>query len=156
MTLSAVISDCGKYRYLLKRKINCPVRWVKKCVFVMLNPSTADAEKDDPTIRRCISFAERESCSELSVVNLFGLRATDPMELSRHDDPIGPENYRHLILELESAQLAIAAWGSHKMADCSLARELSKLEGFKCLGKTKHGKPRHPLYVRADVEMVDL
>lgn len=154
--MSAVISECGKYRYLLQRKTNCPLRWVKKCTFIMLNPSTADAEKDDPTIRRCIKFAEREGCTKLSVVNLFALRATNPNDLTFYDDPQGPKNFGHIFAEVESAHVVIAAWGSHKMAKCRLAKELFKVDGIKCLGKTKDGSPRHPLYVKSDAPLVDL
>lgn len=92
---TALLSSCGKYRYVLKRKTKCPLRWVKKCVFIMLNPSIADANIDDPTVRRCVSFAEREGCTDLSVVNLFALRSTDPDELLNEADPQGPENHRN-------------------------------------------------------------
>lgn len=153
---SAIISDDKKYRYVLNRNIPSVLRWVRRCVFIMLNPSTADAQNDDPTIRRCIAFAKREGCTQLSVVNLFALRATDPKELLNHNDPVGPENFKYLILEIERADIVIAAWGSHRMADCSLARELSKLDGIQCLGKTKTGKPRHPLYVKSDQPLEQL
>ncbi len=156
MRLTSIISKCGQYRYLLTRKTKCPLRWIKKCTFIMLNPSIADANIDDPTIRRCMTFAEREGCTDLSVVNLFALRSTDPDALSEHEDPIGPENYKYLIQAIESSNLVIAAWGSHDMANCSLAKELSKLEGFKCLGKTKNGSPRHPLYVKSKQELIAL
>ena len=76
------------YRYLLTR------RWgtVPAMVWIMLNPSTADAFAEDPTIRRCLIFAHREGCGGLTVVNLFALRSTDPKALTRHPDPVGPAN----------------------------------------------------------------
>ncbi len=155
-TGSAVISDCGKYRYLLTRKTNCPLRWVKRVTFIMLNPSTADASMDDPTIKRCIQFAEREGCPDLSVVNLFAYRATHPYDLLDVEDPQGPENNKYLIQEIEKSQLVIAAWGAHEIAKCSLASELVKLNGLYCLGKTKDGSPRHPLYLNKHAKLVPL
>ena len=91
--MSAIISPCGRYRYVLKRNLPQAIRWVKPCLFVMLNPSVADAELDDPTIRRCIGFAKREGCTELTVVNLFAYRSTDPEGLLiQTRDPIGDMN----------------------------------------------------------------
>lgn len=81
---SAKISVCGRYRYFLERVL--PSGDGAMC-FVMLNPSTADGEADDATIRRCIYFAGREGCKNLWVVNLFAFRATDPRELLKVDDP---------------------------------------------------------------------
>lgn len=154
--MSAIISECGQYRYQLSRKTKCPLRWVKRCLFIMLNPSTADAEKDDPTIRRCLYFAGRAGCTDLTVVNLFALRSTDPSTLASHVDPQGPENMKHIVEAFESHELVIAAWGAHPMAKCSLAKEIAKLDGVFCLGKTKDGSPRHPLYVRKDQPLIPL
>jgi hypothetical protein len=87
----AVLSDCGTYRYSLTRLLpNLFAKQGKHVVFVMLNPSTADASHDDPTIRRCKGFAGREWATLMSVVNLFGYRATRPGELYLADDPFGP------------------------------------------------------------------
>src|SRR6266853_1863301 len=85
----AIISPCGTYRYLLQRFWD--VKRQAVC-FIMLNPSTADASANDPTIERCMRRAALLGFGQLEVVNLFGLRATDPSELHRHFDPIGPEN----------------------------------------------------------------
>lgn len=151
----AVISDCGLYRYRLWR------RWADGpcCVFVMLNPSTADATKDDPTIRRCIGFAKREGCGSLEVVNLFAFRATSPDDMKRAVQPIGPDNDRHLLEATRTADgPVIAAWGAHggyEGRDRSvrlLLREVSLL----CLGKTKNGSPRHPLYAPSNAELSEL
>jgi hypothetical protein len=92
MTATAVLSDCGTYRYRLGR------RWAEGPVdvWIMLNPSTADATVDDRTIRRCMEFSRRWGAGALVVGNLFALRATDPAELVRHPDPIGPDNDEHL------------------------------------------------------------
>lgn len=153
--MGAVISSCGQYRYRLTRKTRCPLRWVRKCLFIMLNPSTADAEKDDPTIRRCIWFAEQNGCPDLTVVNLYALRSTDPMELMKHPDPVGPENKKYLFSAIESHDVLIAAWGQHPAARMSdLASELLTVEDLMCLGVTKHGYPKHPLYIRKDQPLV--
>jgi len=148
--MNAIISQCGTYRYVLTRKTNSPLRWVKKCLFIMLNPSTADSLQDDPTIRRCIGFAEREGCTDLTVVNLFALRSTKPELLLTHPDPSGPENYGIVINSLDYHDVVIAAWGAHKLPDTSLLEVLKKRSGIYCLGKTKDGSPRHPLYLKKD------
>ena len=162
--MSAVISGCGKYRYLLKRKIPTESQHAKKCLFIMLNPSTADASTDDPTIRRCITFASRLGCSELTVVNLFALRATNPRELLKalKDDPVqafgGFPNVVAIESEIESHSpihdVIICAWGKQKGIKAhgdrvaSLVRESGRVPY--CLGTTKDGHPRHPLFVRSD------
>jgi hypothetical protein len=126
----------------------------------MLNPSTADAQVDDPTIRRCISFAKREGCTELTVVNLFALRATNPRALG---DPrrsmahaIGPDNTRHLCEQANRHDIGIkvAAWGSHPATRFRI-KEITNIMGpMLCLGTTKDGSPRHPLYVRKDAPLI--
>lgn len=145
---SAKISDCGLFRYELTR------RWGDgpTCTFVMLNPSTADASVDDPTIRRCIGFAKREGCGALKVVNLFAYRATKPTALLTATDPEGPENGNALVSAVaDSDGPVIAAWGAWPGARgagrAAIKRFSDKLQ---CLGRTKDGWPRHPLYVRAD------
>ncbi len=160
--MNAVISPCGTYRYVLTRKIPSVLRWVKPALFIMLNPSTADAVQDDPTIRRCISFAEREGCTQLRVVNLFALRATDPRELATHEDPIGPENDSFLRSEILVSNavggLIVAAWGANKFAKdraCSVVDNFHQLP-LMCLGNTKDGSPRHPLYVKSDQSLLFL
>lgn len=148
--MRAVLSPCGQYRYCLTRE------WLMGegvVLFVMLNPSTADAEADDPTIRRCIGFAQRWGFRGLAVGNLFALRATDPQQLKRVADPIGPENDRHLIWMSNGADVTIAAWGTLGAFRNRDQRVLGLLRGtVEHLGLTKQGHPRHPLYLRADVE----
>ena len=155
---SASISDDGLYRYSLERRWDPTYsRTQPTMAFVMLNPSTADGGSDDPTIRRCISFAKREGCGALNVVNLFALRSTDPTALFDADDPIGPENVDHLKRVMGYADICVAAWGAfwwdHRE---QLARPY--IEDFAhdvwCLGMTKAGQPRHPLYVRGDQPLV--
>ncbi len=155
---AAHISDCGLYRYRLERF------WgpEEALPFVMLNPSTADAMIDDPTIRRCMRFARREKAGGIIVVNLYGLRATDPAELRRYSDPFGPDNRANILAVGNQAFRAgvpvVCAWGTGgwvKSADKDTIH-LLKSTGAKmvCLGKTMAGHPRHPLYVKGDQPLV--
>lgn len=149
---SADISECGLYRYTLRRT------WASgpSCTFIMLNPSTADADNDDPTIRRCISFAKREGCGSLLVVNLFAFRATKPEDMAKAEDPVGPENARYLDEATRNPfDTCIAAWGAHPMAQ-KAGQELADEYDLMCLGKTKAGAPRHPLYVKGDAPLISL
>lgn len=151
------ISDCGTYRYTLTR------RWGDGFtqVFCMLNPSTADAEKDDPTIRRCISFAKREGAGGLLVVNLFAYRATNPKSLPNHITAFGPENYDALVLAGSNAKMSgkpiILGWGahggSHRADETAMGIFRQVGATMAALGWTKLGLPRHPLYVRADAPL---
>lgn len=134
------------------------------CVFVMLNPSTADGEQDDPTIRRCIAFAKREKFDRLEVVNLFAHRATDPRELlalNHDDDPVGVENERQIAKAIEDAGLIICAWGVHGQHLGQDETALGWIDSHNergaavvALGLTKDGHPKHPLYLRADSSLV--
>lgn len=153
---SAVLSDCEAYRYSLSRI------WLPgggRALWVMLNPSTADAEQDDPTIRRCIGFSKRIGMGRLDVVNLFALRATDPAELLHHPRPIGPDNIQTIRRHLTTANVVIAAWGANPAVKKLDAPNLIRLAADSgrpvyCLGTTKSGAPRHPLYVKGDQELV--
>lgn len=146
---TAVISKCGRYRYELTR------RWADGplLTFVMLNPSTADADVDDPTIRRCMSFARRESYAGIYVANLFAYRATKPKALELADNPYGPENFEYLGYVIRNSRV-ICAWGAHQDAVnpgrvfCKRAKS-AHVDLFS-LGRTKGGFPSHPLYVRSD------
>lgn len=154
----AILSDCGQYRYHLWRIWDdcLPVM-----VFVMQNPSTADATEDDPTIRRCIGFARREGFGGISVRNVFALRATDERELLVHPDPFGPENEQHLLAARNCSMLTrlVVAWGERlggkrlrhhyqHAANCLIIQKPY------CLGVNRSGEPKHPLYLRADAELV--
>lgn len=154
---SAVLSPCRRYRYTLTR------RWTADpgpiCVVAALNPSTADAEHDDPTVRRCIGFARRYGAVELRIVNLYALRATDSHELWAADDPVGPDNDRHLAAAAEAATRTvgpiIVAWGAHARADrVRAAVALLARKDLLCLGITKAGAPRHPLYLPASAPLM--
>jgi hypothetical protein len=152
---AAIISSCRRYRYLLERRVGPQS---KICLFIMLNPSTADAHLDDPTIRRCKGFAKSFQCGTLSVVNLFAYRATKPADMLAAEDPIGPENNRWIARAAEDAKvsggLVIAAWGAHGMHKDRDKQVLALLDSWDVqpmsLAETASGMPRHPLYVRGD------
>ncbi len=146
---SATFDATRTYRYALER------RWSETApaVFVMLNPSAADAFADDPTIRRCTAFARREGCGGLVVVNLYALRATDPRALYKHAEPVGPENDDILYEAQFQGGPVIAAWGVHGALNSRgviVAELLLRASDLMCLGLTKGGHPRHPLFVPAD------
>lgn len=156
MISTAVISECEKYRYSLQRS------WAvsgRSALFVMLNPSTADATVDDPTIRRCIGFARSWGCDSIEVVNLYAYRATNPSDLLALHNWVarGPDNLHHVSRALRIADVVVAAWGAWVDANPSGPRPLNLVDvaehlgvPLRCLGYTKSGAPRHPLYVKAD------
>lgn len=149
----AVISACGQYRYRLWRG----ARPGRQAVFVMCNPSTADACEDDATVRKCRGFAERWGCTGFEVVNVCAYRSTNPRDLLDINDPVGPENREALDAALcESRRwgepMVVVAWGSALPKSLRHHAEtmLGWLEAFgaepHCLGVTKaDGQPRHPL-----------
>lgn len=149
---SAEISECGQYRWWLRRSWDGSGR---VACFIMLNPSTADALQDDPTIRRCVDFAKRWDCSALSVRNLYPFRATDPKDLKAAGYPDGGGRGETEIRAARTAHLIICAWGT-KAQSSRVSRVLELLDGHDlyCLGTTKGGHPRHPLYVPASQELV--
>lgn len=146
----AVISDCGKYRYLLRRTWDHDK---PRALFIMLNPSTADAEIDDATIRSCIRLSKGIGYGSFEVVNLFGLRATDPKELTTAESPIGPNNERVVDAAVRRCDVVICAWGAHPMAQRSANFLLGRIRAVRpaayCFGKTKAGAPKHPLYIKS-------
>jgi len=150
----AILSECGAYRYALHRAF---AEGEGKCVFVMLNPSTADADVDDNTIRRCMGFAAGWGYGCLEVVNLYAFRATKPADLWRAEDPVGPENREMVRQCVAGAGRVVLAWGAHGKRNGrsqAMEDELRALCGDRVgtLGRTKGGEPKHPLYLRADTE----
>lgn len=145
--MTATFSEDRRYRYHLERRLAPGSR---RCLFVMLNPSTADEELDDPTIRRCRTFALREDCDILEVVNLYAFRATNPADLRTAKDPVGPENARHIREAALRANLVIAAWGDkHLDGDWPhrVLEILCEAGAVHVLRWTLRGNPGHPLYV---------
>jgi len=155
MTIAdALVSLDGRYRYRLTREWDAAT---KKMTFVMLNPSTADATLDDPTIRRCMGFAKRDGFGGIYVVNLYAFRATDPKDMKRAIDPVGSENDMRLRFAFRRAaeQRApiVAAWGTHgdphRVRQVRASIDEAGADVYS-LGTTKDGHPKHPLYIRAD------
>lgn len=141
MIKSAVLSPCGKYRYSLKRVWDESKRMLS---WICLNPSTADAESEDNSSRRMINFTRSWGYGGLVLGNAFAYRATNPKELLTAADPVGPDNNDHL-KQLKGD--IIVAWGASVPFDrdqtvCGLLAR----RNLYCLGVTKKGYPRHPLY----------
>jgi hypothetical protein len=151
MEKGATISPCGLYRYSLWRK------WKQgpMCVFVGLNPSTADATLDDPTIRRCIGFAKSWGFSGLMMLNLFAYRATDPGDMKAAADPVGPDNDDALHFASTNTTTVIAAWGAHGMFKGRDKQVRAMLPRLHYLRLTKDGHPGHPLYLPASLRPVE-
>ncbi len=160
----AVFSRDRAHRYLLWRRLGAgPEREPDRaddapCLFIMLNPSTADARRNDPTIRRCIGYATDWGHRRLLIANLFGFRATFPADLKRADDPVGPGNdgwiRQAARYVAERGGPVVLGWGIHG-AFAGRDRAVLDLLGRagirpRCLGVTRHGQPRHVLYLRKD------
>ncbi|VBB05589.1 Hypothetical protein LUCI_0799 [Lucifera butyrica] len=147
----ACIDDSRKYRYRLWRDFDTGSGIV---TFIMLNPSTADATYNDPTITRCIGFAKAWGYGRLEVVNLFAYRSTDPSVLLKANNPVGDENDRHIIEAVEKSNMVVAAWGEKgKILKRNKKVEalLKNLSVIYALEITKKGFPKHPLFVKEDV-----
>lgn len=144
------------YRYTLERWwIPDPRRWV---LWVMLNPSTATAHTNDPTIGRCVAFSKAWGYDGLLVGNMFAYRATDPAQLRVACDPVGPDNQAWLQWMAARAELVVCAWGTRGPVTPRMCRDMMLDTGrvpAKCLGLTKNGMPKHPLYLAADTHLTD-
>lgn len=149
----AIFSPDKKYRYLLWRIWN---NNLPKCGFIMLNPSKADAYILDPTVSRCIGFAKQWGYGSLFVCNIFALRSTDPQELYKVDDPVGPDNDSTLLDLMKKTDFVITAWGNHgtymdrgNTVLLTILPEYSEKMAY--LGVSNHWQPLHPLYLSKDV-----
>jgi len=143
-TKGAILSADGVYRYSLKRIWD---ETKPKVLFIMLNPSTADADKDDRTIGRIVNFAQSWGYGGAYVANLYAFRSTDPKGIETTADPIGPDNRQHIQSLIGSVDRVLYAWGNEK-TEPQWLRELVK-EPF-CIALSKKGIPRHPLYLSGD------
>ena len=150
MNSTATLSPCRTYRYSLTRE------WGRglAVLFVGLNPSTADETMDDPTIRRCISFARNWGYARLHMANLFAFRATKPSDMKNAIDPVGPENDRHLLALAEDSVLTVAAWGVHGTFGGRHNAVHRMLPRLHYLRLTKDGHPGHPLYLPGNLKPV--
>ncbi|MDP9281764.1 MAG: DUF1643 domain-containing protein [Chloroflexota bacterium] len=154
MIAGAIFSSDRRYRYRLWR------RWDRSrpaIAFCMLNPSTADARRDDPTIRRCIGFARDWGYGGIEVVNIFALRATDPRELRSARDPVGPRNDAFM-LRAAAASAVVVAWGVHgalRDRGSEALRLFGPRSRLLALGRTRSGAPRHPLHLPRDADATE-
>jgi len=139
----ATLSGDRVYRYALTRQ------WGdgERVAFIGLNPSTADATTDDPTIRRCIGFARDWGYDGLVMLNLFAFRATDPAVMMAAADPVGPENDATIMEYVDSTAVIVAAWGAHGDYRKRGASVRAMIPDLRCLKLTKNGHPGHPLYL---------
>lgn len=146
----AVISECGRYRYLLRRTWDYSG---PRALLIMLNPSTADARQDDATIRSCVRLLAGLEYGSMEVVNVFAYRATNPDELAKQPDPIGPQNLECIEAAIGRCAVAICAWGAYPPARQHAAELLnvirSRWPAVYCFGRTKGGAPKHPLYIKS-------
>jgi hypothetical protein len=145
---TAVFSSCGRYRYSLTREFGAGVGRV---AWLLLNCSTATAEADDATIRRCINFSRAWGYGTMEIVNLFAFRATDPRVMKAQKDPIGPENDRYILAAARSARTLVCGWGTHgsfRGRDEEVMWMLRRVPVQPyCLEVTSDSFPRHPLYI---------
>lgn len=169
MIASAVISDDHQYRYILEREWGAEDLTLEngdhRVLWIMLNPSTADALKDDPTLTRCIGYSRAWGYGALSVVNLYALRTPDPTLLNAHPDPIGPAADAWIRAALRPRNgrapgCAVVGWGATKPKGINHAARVAAVTqmifdagvSMVCLGRNKDGSPGHPLYLKKDAE----
>ncbi len=148
---SATFSNCRKYRYALSRSWDDKKKIV---LFIGLNPSTADEKKDDPTIRRCINYAQSWGYGGLQVANLFAYRATKPTKLRYVENPVGDDNDQQLIKLSRMADLTVAAWGNEGALINRDKQVIKLIPNLMCLKINKSGQPAHPLYQKKDIEYI--
>lgn len=155
LSKSADISSDGVYRYALARRLATGDRAV---LFVGLNPSTADASLDDPTIRRCVGFAKDWGFDWLLMGNIYAFRSADPKAIYQDKDPVGPRNFQTLREMAFHSELVVAAWGRNKIVGQAwpIADWVVHHNKVKCLGQNKDRTPKHPLYLAAKTELVEL
>lgn len=144
---TADFSPCRTWRYTLIREWD-----VKKprLLFILLNPSTADEKKDDPTNRRGIDFAIQWGFGAVVFVNLFAIRSPDPLVIPKVKDPVGPDNDLYIAREAYRTNLIVCAWGTHgrfNNRDQVVTGHLAIHYELTCLGRNNDGTPQHPLYM---------
>lgn len=152
----AVFSKDRKHRYMLTRQWDNTKPYI---AFVGLNPSTADENLDDPTIRRCVGYAKAWGMGGIIMVNLFAFRATDPRDMKKAEDPEGDLNDYYLKEICKHCTQVVAAWGNHgrfRGRDSVVRALFNEMQfagyiHFNCLELSKDGNPKHPLYLKKDL-----
>jgi hypothetical protein len=158
----ADISACGTYRYKLIRALPATIGEPepRRVNIIMLNPSTADASRDDPTIRRCTRFSADWGYGRLIVTNLFAFRATRPEDLKGAADPVGPENNRYIIDCASTSDLVVCAWGAYGDVRGRAREVLALLRAREirphALRATASGQPCHPLRLPGQLEPYEM
>ena len=155
MERNAVYSEDRKYRYMLVRLWD---RSRPKCVFIGLNPSTANELLNDPTVHRCQKYASEWGYGGLQMLNIFAFKATNPKKMLAAHDPVGEENDDWLSKICRSAGIVICAWGTHgghRDRHLEVIQNLKELKvPLHCLGTTTKGFPKHPLYLKSDAKPI--
>lgn len=153
MVSTAIFSSCKKYRYTLTRI------WDSKkplVMFIGLNPSTADEIRNDPTVARCINFAQAWGYGGMIMTNIFAYRSTNPYAMMSQEDPVGLENDAYLVDSSRQASLIMAVWGIHGSLSDRGKQVVKLMKAAGCelhhLGMTKEGYPKHPLYLKKTVK----
>lgn len=150
---SAELSACRNYRYALWRSWDDSK---PRVMFIGLNPSTADEAQDDPTLRRCMNYAQAWGYGSVCITNLFAFRATEPNDMKIAKNPIGPDNDKWLKKLVSQSNLIVAAWGN----DGSFLNRSTEVRKFlpelHCLKCNKLGEPAHPLYQKANLSPIAL
>lgn len=158
----AVFSADFLYRYYLSRPFDTHATQASLCQFIMLNPSTADADVDDPTLTRCVDYARLWGHTGVIITNLFALRATDPRQLDCADDPVGYDNTEFVLraaTQPDATRVVCARGvrGAYTNAGDSMRKQLRERGVTLCaLRITRDGHPAHPLYLPSHLEPVPL
>ena len=147
---TANFSSCRKYRYSLSRIWDKQKKFV---LFIGLNPSTADEEVDDPTIRRCFGYAQKWGYGGFIMVNLFAYRTTLPANLKKVKYPVGRDNNKYIVKLSKKADITVAAWGNNGNLYRRDKQVLSLVPNLMCLKINKSGQPAHPLYLKKDLKV---
>ena len=147
---NATFSSCRKYRYSLSRIWDKKKKYV---LFIGLNPSTANEEEDDPTIRRCVNYSKDWGYGGFIIVNLFAYRTALPSNLKKVKYPIGSENDKYIVTLSKKADITVAAWGNNGSLYSRDKQVLNLVPSLMCLKINKSGQPAHPLYLKKGLKL---
>lgn len=157
----AIFSDDRMYRYILTRTWDTTKPYI---IFVGLNPSTADETEDDNTIKKLVRYSKRWGYGGIIMTNIFAFRATQPKDMKKAEDPIGPDNDRYLcnIISSGQATTVVAMWGNHgvyKQRGERVKQLLNEMEfkgyiNLKCFEISKQGQPKHPLFLSETLDPI--
>lgn len=152
-------SECRKYRYALHHDFDAEMGATpRRIMWIGLNPSTADEQALDPTLRRIREFSRQFGFTTFVMTNLFAFRATDPRDMMKAVDPVGPENDDALLGMALASKMIIAAWGTkgNYGARADAVKKLLRQAGHTlyCLDRNDGGSPKHPLYLKGDLKPI--